>query len=315
VLKARVRAQLRRKQFEDEHRRVREKLLRSELEATEARATRELAETRATLVEELRQKNRELESAYRELQATQAKLVQSAKMASLGELVAGVAHEINNPLAFAISHLDTARRSLETLGSRVKTDGTQPDRWHWERADNRLGEMAAGLDRIRELVVKLRTFSRLDEGERKQVSIRESVDSLLTIVGHRLKSRIRIVTEFGEPDTLECYPGLLNQALLNLISNSIDAIAAEGTIAITTGADGDLYRIVITDTGHGIPEAIRARVFEPFFTTKPVGEGTGLGLSITDSIVRKHGGTLEFGDAEGGGTVATMLLPLGSRTP
>jgi DNA-binding response OmpR family regulator len=314
VLKARVRAQLRRKQFEDEHRRVREKLLRSELEATEARAARELADTRATLVEELRQKNRELESAYRELQATQAKLVQSAKMASLGELVAGVAHEINNPLAFAISHLGTARRSLESLGNRVNTDGTQPDRWHWERADNRLGEMAAGLDRIRELVVKLRTFSRLDEGERKQVSIRESVDSLLTIVGHRLKGRIRVVTEFGEPDALECYPGPLNQALLNLISNSIDAIQGEGTIGISTGADGSLYRIVITDTGHGIPEAIRSRVFEPFFTTKPVGEGTGLGLSITDSIVRKHGGTLEFGDAESGGTVATMLLPLGPRT-
>jgi two-component system, NtrC family, sensor kinase len=310
VLKARVRAQLRRKQFEDEHRRVRERLLRSEHEATEARVAHELAETRAALVEELKQKNGEIESAYRELQATQTKLVQAAKMASLGELVAGVAHEINNPLSFAISHLDTARRSLQKLGVRVQTDGSQPDRWHWERAENRLAEMGTGLDRIRELVVKLRTFSRLDEGEQKFVSIRESVDSLLTIVRHRLRAHIRVVTEFGEPDLIECYPGILNQALLNLISNSIDAIEAEGTIRIVTGADGDSYRIVIADTGHGIPETIRSRIFEPFFTTKPVGEGTGLGLSITDSIMKKHGGTLEFTDADGGGTVATVRVPM-----
>lgn len=309
VLKARVRAQLRRKQFEDEQRRARERLLRSEFDAAETRRARELADTRAALVDELKQKNSELESAYRELQATQTKLVQSAKMASLGELVAGVAHEINNPLAFAISHLDTARKSLVKLGERVQREGTQPERWHWERADNRLGEMATGLERIRELVVKLRTFSRLDEGERKVVGVRESIESLLTLVKHRFKTRIRVVTEFGEPDRLDCYPGLLNQALLNLISNSIDAIAAEGTISIATGADGDAYRIVVADTGHGIPEAIRSRVFEPFFTTKPVGQGTGLGLSITDSIVRKHGGTLEFGDAPGGGTVATLRLP------
>jgi two-component system NtrC family sensor kinase len=310
VLKARVRAQLRRKQFESEHRRVRERLLRSEMEAAEARAARELAETRAALVEELQQKNVEVEGAYRELQATQAKLVQSAKMASLGELVAGIAHEINNPLSFAISHLDTARRSVDRLRDRVQGEGSQPDRWHWERAENRLSEMATGLDRIRELVVKLRTFSRLDEGEHKSVSIRESVESLLTIVRHRLKTRIRVVTEFGDPDVIECYPGLLNQALLNLISNSIDAIEGEGSIVITTGAEGASYRIVVHDTGHGIPEDIRARIIEPFFTTKPVGQGTGLGLSITDSIIRKHGGTLEFGSPENGGTVATIRFPI-----
>jgi len=310
VLKARVRATLRRKQFEDEHRRVRERLLRSELEAAEARASHELAETRAALVDELKRKNSEIERAYNELKTTQGKLVQSAKMASLGELVAGVAHEINNPLSFAISHLETARKSVAKLGVRVESEGSQGDRWHFERADNRLSEMSIGLDRIRELVVKLRTFSRLDEGELKIVSVRESVESLLTIVGHRLKSRIRVVSRFGEPDRLDCYPGLLNQALLNLISNSIDAIQGEGTIEIATGADGDVYRIAITDSGHGIPEEIRSRILEPFFTTKPVGEGTGLGLSITDSIVRKHGGMLEFADAEGGGTVATLRLPL-----
>ncbi|HEX6277732.1 MAG TPA: response regulator [Polyangiaceae bacterium] len=313
VLKARVRAQLRRSQFEDEHRRAREQLLRSELEAAGARAAHELAETRAALVAELQKKNAELESAYHELQTAQSKLVQSAKMASLGELVAGVAHEINNPLAFAISHLETARKSLEKLGIRVAGEGSQGERWHYERAENRLSQMGIGLERIRELVVKLRTFSRLDEGELKVVGIRESVESLLTIVGHRLKTRIRVVTEFGPPDRLECYPGLLNQALLNLISNSIDAIDGEGCIRITTGADGDGYRIVVADTGHGVPEDIRARIVEPFFTTKPVGQGTGLGLSITDSIVRRHGGTLEFGDAEGGGTVVTLRLPL--RTP
>jgi DNA-binding response OmpR family regulator/anti-sigma regulatory factor (Ser/Thr protein kinase) len=309
VLKARVRAQLRRKQFEDEHRRVREQLLRSEIEAAEARAAHELADTRAALVEELKTKNSEVEAAYRELQAAQAQLVQSAKMASLGELVAGVAHEINNPLAFVLSHLDTARRSLGELRGRVLDGGSSSEQRHWERAENRLFEMGIGLERIRELVVKLRTFSRLDEGEVKTISVRESIDSVLTIVGHRLKDHIEVTTRYCDPDLCECYPSLLNQALLNLISNAIEAIEKEGTLSVETQCEADDFRIIITDSGHGIPKAIVERVLEPFFTTKPVGQGTGLGLSITDSIVRKHRGTLVFEDAPVRGTRVTMTLP------
>ena len=310
VLRARVRAQLRRKQFEDEHRSVREKLLRSEIEAAEARAARELAETRARLVEALEQKNQELTQAYRELQSAQSQLIQSAKLASLGELVAGVAHEINNPLAFVISHLSTVRRSAAKVDSAVRSALTYDLLVTWQRAMDRLAEMDGGLVRMRDLVLKLRTFSRLDEGERKVVSIRECVESLLTILGHRFKDRIDVQTRYGDVDMLECYPGLLTQAVMNLVANAVDAIPKLGVITITTEAEDDVFRISVADTGTGIPPEVRDRILDPFFTTKPVGQGTGLGLSITYSIVRKHGGSLEFLPAEGGGTEATIRIPL-----
>jgi two-component system NtrC family sensor kinase len=133
---------------------------------------------------------------------------------------------------------------------------------------------------------------------------------VLTILGHRLEGRITVEQDIAEPDELECMPGLLNQALLNLVSNAIDAISGSGTLRIGAGLQEDGYVIRIEDSGHGIPEAKRSRVFEPFFTTKPVGEGTGLGLSITYSIVKKHGGSLDLVDAPDGGTVAMMRLPL-----
>ena len=310
VLRARLRAQLRRKQFEDEHRQIREQLLRSELEATEARAAHELAETRAGMVAALEQKNVELIDAYAELKQAQSRLVQSAKLASLGELVAGVAHEINNPLAFVISHLGTARNSVSQL---VPDTADLERNRHWQRAEDRMAEMGRGLERIRELVLKLRTFSRLDEGERKIVSVRECVDSVLTILGHRLRDVIDVQTSFAEPEQLDCFPSLLNQALMNLVANAIDAIdpvERAGKIAIEGGGQGSLYLLRISDNGSGIPEALRERVFDPFFTTKEVGKGTGLGLSITYSIIKKHGGVLEMRERPGGGTIAEIALPL-----
>ncbi len=262
---------------------------------------------------ELQAANEKLQQAYRERQAAEAQLVQSAKMASLGKLVAGVAHEVNNPLAFVASHLDTALRSLGRIDQEVLPHLSEYGRTHWSRAGDRLREMAAGIDRIRELVVKLRTFSRLDEGERKRVSVRTCVESVLTILGHRFEDRILVVTSFCEPDLLECFPSLLNQAIMNLVANAIDAIEGEGTIAISTCADAGAFSIVVTDTGRGIPEDLRQRVLEPFYTTKPVGQGTGLGLSITYSIVQKHGGTLDLEGAEGGGTRATIRVPAGAE--
>ncbi len=306
ILKARVRAQLRRRQVEDETRRVREQLLRGELEAAEARAARELAATRAALVDELERKNRDLEAAYQALQATQAQLVQSAKMASLGQLVAGVAHEINNPLSFALSHLNTARKSLDKVESQVSTEDE-----NWRRAKNRLSEIDAGLERIRDLVVKLRTFSRLDEGERKRASLRECVQSVLTILNHRFKDYVRVESKFSEREVVDCYPGPLNQAIMNLVTNALDASGeGPGSISIETQVSDTEFSIVVEDSGSGIDPAIRDRVFEPFFTTKPVGQGTGLGLSITYSIVAKHGGTLTLSEREGGGTRAVIRIPL-----
>ena len=310
VLKARVRAQLRRRQFEDETRKVRERLLKSELEAAEARAAQELMETRAALVEELEQRNQALAAAYEELQATQAKLVQTAKMASLGSLVAGVAHEVNNPLAFVLSHLATTEKSLAAVEATLGPGAVESLGAGWTRARSRIESMRLGLERIRDLVVKLRTFSRLDEGERKTANIRECIESVLTILEHRLGSRITVRLDIREPEVIECMPGLLNQAIMNLITNSADAIQEEGAISIFAGAQDEVYRIVVEDTGCGISPAHKERVMDPFFTTKPVGEGTGLGLSITDSIIKKHGGTWELTDRPGGGTVATIQLPI-----
>lgn len=263
---------------------------------------------------ELADANAALEHSMSELKQTQGQLVQSAKMASLGELVAGVAHEINNPLAFVISHLDTARRSLERVGAEVEGRLSTEAAEHWRRALNRQGETAVGLERIRDLVVKLRTFSRIDDGdEPTRVSFRECVDSVLTILGHRLRGRIHVETRFEAGDTLRCRPGLLNQVLINLIANAVDAMGEQGTLTLSTARQGRDYVIMIGDTGRGVPQHLRERIFEPFFTTKPVGQGTGLGLTIAYAIVQKHGGALELDSVEGRGTVATIRLPQGNH--
>jgi signal transduction histidine kinase len=246
--------------------------------------------------------------AYRELQSAQAQLIQAAKMASLGELVAGVAHEINNPLAFALAHLSTVERSLATVEAASKPEASVAS--HWQRARARLGEIQIGLSRIEALVGKLRTFSRLDEGERKCVSVSESVESVLVILQHRNREGLTVVTHFGEPDVIDCYPDLLNQAVMNLIGNALDAVNGPGTITITTGASEGRFELTVTDTGCGMPPDVRDRAFEPFFTTKAVGAGTGLGLSITYSIAKKHGGEVELQPREGGGTRALLRFPL-----
>lgn len=326
VLKARVRAQLRRRQIEEETHQLRERSLKSEMEAAEARASRELAETRAKLVDELQRKNQELEalaesraelaaglqrantelqSAYQTLQSTQAQLVQSAKMASLGELVAGVAHEINNPLAFVISHLETVEKRLRKL----TPPSSEVEQGHLALVFTRIAETRDGLHRIRDLVVKLRTFSRLDEGDFKVVSIKECIDAVLTIQRYRLGEDIRVSIEVDTADNVACYPSLITQAVMNLVSNAADAIVGTGSIAIRAGRMGETYEIVVEDSGTGIPPELRERVIEPFFTTKPVGTGTGLGLAITYSIVKKHAGELILAERPEGGTRAVIRFP------
>lgn len=311
VLKARVRAQLRRRQVEEQARHAREELLKREHEEREARAALQLAETRARLVHALEEKNAELSTAYAELQSTQVRLIHAAKMVSLGELVAGVAHEINNPLAFALSHLTTAKRDLaqcESIGLGLSPEGNR----HWQRANERLGQMNEGLERIRELVVKLRTFSRLDEGTAKKVvSIKACIDSVLMILQHRVKVGVSVTRRDAEPDSISCFPGPLNQAVMNIVSNAIDAIGQEGHLDIETRWDGSDMVIAVSDDGPGIPEHLRDRVMEPFFTTKDVGQGTGLGLSITYSIAHMHGGDFSLDNRPEGGARATLRIPAG----
>ncbi|HWP05728.1 MAG TPA: ATP-binding protein [Polyangiaceae bacterium] len=249
-------------------------------------------------------------AAYEELKRAQAQLVHSAKMASLGELVAGIAHEINNPLAFALGHVGTVGKSLTTLEGLLPGARTGPAGEAWQRVVDRLRETELGLRRIRDLVLKLRTFSRLDEGEEKRVSIRESIDSVLMILQHRLKGGVHVTTELGEPDEIVCFASLLNQAVMNLVTNALDAVGNEGTIAIRTEVQNGWFELSVTDSGAGVPEGVRTRIFEPFFTTKAPGEGTGLGLSITDSIAKKHGGRVELVPNPAGGTIARLAFPL-----
>jgi signal transduction histidine kinase len=290
--------------------RIRTHLEMSKVRRAAANAARELAATRAVLVQQLEEEHAALQSAYRDLKQTQAQLIQSAKMASLGELVAGIAHEINNPLAFALGHVNTVERSLAAIEATLKPELANTVAAPRQRAADRLRELQVGLSRIQELVEKLRTFSRLDEGERKRVSVRESVESVLMILRHRMGNRIAVTTEFGHPDALDCYASLLNQAVMNLVTNAIDAIENEGTVTITTGTRDGWFVLLVADSGRGIPTEHREKVFEPFFTTKTVGEGTGLGLSITYSIAKKHGGHLELSPRDGGGTVAAIRFPL-----
>ncbi len=311
TLKTRLRVLLRRKAQFDEARRIASELRRRDDEIMTERAGRAVAEERAALAQELERANRELEAAYRTLQETQARLVQTAKMASLGELVAGIAHEINNPLSFVLSHLGTVGRSVADATAALDETAPAPVRAGLAKAATRIADMWEGLDRVADLVAKLRTFSRLDEGRLKTVDIHQSLDATLRILAHRLGDGIEIVRDYCESGVLFCFAGEINQVFMNIIANSIDAMEGRGTVEIATRRDDTSFRVVMRDTGPGIPAALRERVFEPFFTTKDVGKGTGLGLAISYSIVQRHGGTIEIGDNPNGkGASVSITLPI-----
>jgi two-component system NtrC family sensor kinase len=313
IIQARLRALIRRKLLYEENQRIAREFQEREMALVRARAEKEAAEVRAALADQLAETNRRIEAANRELRETQAQLVQSAKMASLGQLVAGVAHEINNPLAFVISHLATVDSGFQDIFPEVEPKLSRKAMARLDKIRQRLRDMRLGLDRIRDLVVKLRTFSRLDEGEFKHVDIEECIESVLTLLQHRLKGGIKVTRKYGDVKIVPCYPGPLNQVIMNVISNAIDAIEDEGEITIATGRSGPMFFITITDTGKGVPAAARDRVFDPFFTTKSVGEGTGLGLYISYGIVKKHGGEIEICGEEGKGTEVIVRIPMERR--
>jgi two-component system NtrC family sensor kinase len=268
----------------------------------------------------------ELESAYRELQTTHVQLLQQEKMASIGQLAAGVAHEINNPMGFIASNLGTMQKYMDRLSAYLEqqekaltTDGVSSAAlerarlkidYILEDVPKLLAESIEGADRVRGIVQNLKSFSRVDESEVKRADINQCLESTIAIAWNEIKYKGEVVKEFGDLPLLRCYPQQLNQVFLNLIVNAAHAIERQGIITVRTRVDGDLVRVAVSDTGCGIAPEVMSRIFEPFFTTKEVGKGTGLGLSISYDIVSKHGGTIEVESSPGNGSTFQVTLPL-----
>ena len=283
----------------------------------------ELADARSFLEERV-------EERTRELQETQAQLIQTEKMSSLGAMVAGVAHEINNPVNFIHGNVTHATGYLNDLfellalyqKSRCDRDPDIQDKleaidFDFIQTDfpRILASMQMGTQRIREIVTSLRNFSRLDEAEVKDVNLHEGIDSTLIILSSQIKQGIEIIKDYGELPQISCYPAQLNQVFLNLIVNSIDALLSSNIdpkqITIRTRRIPDeKIQISIHDNGPGIPAEIRHKIFDPFVTTKPVGKGTGLGLSICYRIIEKHNGKIEAISHRDRGTEFKIALPI-----
>jgi two-component system NtrC family sensor kinase len=251
----------------------------------------------------------ELAQANQRLRQTQGQLVQSEKMASLGQLVAGIAHEINNPLAFVINNIFVVREQLDKLAAELP-NGQPVSLPSIDKMRTRVDHMREGADRVGDLVSKLRTFSRLDEGQIKTIDVHESIESVLLFLRHKMENRIEVERSYNATADLTCLAGELNQVLMNVIGNAIDSIEAAGRISVATNVRNGEFVIAVRDTGKGIPEKIRDKVFEPFFTTKPVGQGTGLGLAISYGIIQAHRGSIEFSSEIGKGTEFILKIPM-----
>lgn len=310
VLRARLRALLRRKFLLEQNQRILDEIRMREMETLRAKAEKEAAEARAALAEGLAKANRELEDANAKLRTTQVHLIQSEKMASLGQLVAGIAHEINNPLSFALSNVFSIEGWLTSVLNEAGASLTGEQAGKLEKAHKRIIDTGQGLERVRELVVKLRTFSRLDQGEFKSIDVRDVLESVLLFLRHKMTDRITVERHYQRDNMLNCFAGQLNQVLMNVVANAVDAIAGDGIISIRTTRTEQMFEIAVADTGAGIAPEYLERIFDPFFTTKPVGQGTGLGLSISYGIIAQHGGRIEVSSVPGKGTDVRILVPL-----
>ena len=307
---------------------VRRKILQDEMRREEAHV--ESARARMALADALRRVNADLAAANRKLIEAQAKLVQSAKMASLGELAAGIAHEFNNPLAFVLAHESTVQKGIATALQAVKTSDFDGAELALTKSKERLSASLVGLSRMRDLVASLRRFSRLEEGEFARVDVPESLKIVLTLLAPKFGQEIKVFCHLNAPAELVCQAALVNQVIMNILSNSADAIAEKrinnkeinnienydeinifsSIEEATEGREGKDYVIRITDTGPGVPENLRERIFEPFFTTKPVGSGTGLGLATAYGVIKAHGGSISVtGGEQGKGACFVVRVP------
>jgi signal transduction histidine kinase len=288
------------------------------------------------------QHSEELGKAYRELKASQAQLIQSEKMASLGQMVAGVAHEINTPLGYVRNNVEMLGEFMQQLAPLLQAyrslgrtllapdsdamavgnalsaieqmeAATDPGLLLDDHA-TMLGDTLYGLGQISELVSGLKNFSRLDQAPTDNVSLNDCVESALLIARNALKSRVEVIRQLGDIPAVSCAPSQINQVLLNLLTNAAQAIDDRGRILIRTWADDSRVYLSVQDTGKGMPPEVLKRIFDPFYTTKPVGEGTGLGLSIAYKIVEQHGGRIHVASQVGRGTRFVIALPRPAAT-
>lgn len=290
----------------------------------------QLGEHFNNMMQILENTNKELERAYEELKSTQSKILQQEKMASIGQLAAGVAHEINNPIGFITSNLGTLDKYVEKLtvfilaqseiiaaiGSASKSEELKQLReklkldYVMEDVNALIRESLDGAGRVKTIVQNLKSFSRVDEKMYAHADINECIESTLNIVWNELKYKTTVQKEYGEIPLTKCYPQQLNQVFMNLLVNAVQAIEKQGEIGITTWNGAGAVHISISDTGSGIPGDKLNRIFEPFFTTKEIGTGTGLGLSITYDIVKKHNGDITVDSEVGKGTTFTIKIPV-----
>lgn len=304
-----------------------------------AEYTHELEQARQTLEDRVEQRTEELTAALHELKHTQIQLIQTEKMSSLGQMVAGVAHEINNPVNFIHGNLEYANEyiiNLLNLLSLYQQEYPQPTEAIAEeiaeieldflREDllKLLESMKIGSERIRQIVLSLRNFSRLDEAQMKLVDIHEGIDNTLLILSSRLKQGIEVIKNYGELPEIECYPAQLNQVFMNILVNAIDALEESGDnskkskipqiLIQTQKLDSSQILVRISDNGPGISLAIQSKLFDPFFTTKEPGKGTGIGLAICYQIVEKHRGKIQVISSLGRGAEFAITLPASSQT-
>lgn len=275
-------------------------------------------------------KNKQLQSAMQQLKEAQNQLVQSEKMASVGQLTAGIAHEINNPINFVSSNVSPLKRDIddiirllelcskksenENLGDKFEEIEKYKEEIEYDVIIQEVNQLLAGIEegarRTTEIVKALRNFSRLDEGEKKLADINEGIESTLLMLRNQLKNRVEVIKDFGSLPQLLCYPAKLNQVFMNILNNAGQSIDETGTIKITTSYQDKEIKVSIRDSGKGMSREVLDHIFEPFYTTKDVGKGTGLGLSISYGIIREHNGEIQVKSKEGKGTEFIITLPV-----